>query len=189
MWCPFAKLSIYLCLKKKNLQENYLEKIREIHIIMALVDLRKACDYSTDIWCGGNLEREGLMNVIAQWLDRVTVDRKVQGWNSHSAASKFGRFVYPILQVSFGRDTESCWSFLSGDYMLLSRRLARCDRVIQNESSDPNGGNMCSFSWGDVYVTSQCKWRSLRANPLWSIDGVYVRESLASLSIAMAFSR
>ena len=28
----------------------------------------------------------------------------------------------------------------------LSRRLDRCDRVIQNESSDPNGGNMCSFS-------------------------------------------
>ena len=28
----------------------------------------------------------------------------------------------------------------------LSRRLDRCDRVIQNESSDPNGGNICSFS-------------------------------------------
>ena len=31
-------------------------------------------------------------------------------------------------------------------YRLLSRRLDRCDRVIQDESSDPNGGNMCSFS-------------------------------------------
>ena len=29
----------------------------------------------------------------------------------------------------------------------LSRRLDRCDRVIQKESGDPNGGNMCSFSW------------------------------------------
>ena len=28
----------------------------------------------------------------------------------------------------------------------LSRRLDRCDRVIQQESGDPNGGNMCSFS-------------------------------------------
>ena len=28
----------------------------------------------------------------------------------------------------------------------LSRRLDRCDRVIHNESGDPNGGNMCSFS-------------------------------------------
>ena len=27
-----------------------------------------------------------------------------------------------------------------------SRRLDRCDRVIQKESGDPNGGNMCSFS-------------------------------------------
>ena len=28
----------------------------------------------------------------------------------------------------------------------LSRRLDRCDRVIHNESGDPNGGNKCSFS-------------------------------------------
>ena len=28
----------------------------------------------------------------------------------------------------------------------LSRRLDLCDRVIHNESGDPNGGNMCSFS-------------------------------------------
>ena len=32
------------------------------------------------------------------------------------------------------------------DYRPLSRRLDRCDRVIQKESGDPNGGNMCSFS-------------------------------------------
>ena len=32
------------------------------------------------------------------------------------------------------------------DFSDLSRRLDRCDRVIQNESSDPNAGNMCSFS-------------------------------------------
>ena len=31
-------------------------------------------------------------------------------------------------------------------YRPLSRRLDRCDRVIQKESGDPNGGNMCSFS-------------------------------------------
>ena len=29
----------------------------------------------------------------------------------------------------------------------LSRRLDRHDRVIQKESGDPHGGNMCSFSW------------------------------------------
>ena len=38
-------------------------------------------------------------------------------------------------------------------------------------------------------VTSQCRLRSLRENPIWSIDGIYVRESPASLSIAMAFWR
>ena len=34
----------------------------------------------------------------------------------------------------------------------LSRRLDRCDRVIHNESGDPNGGNMCSFS-GATYTS------------------------------------
>ena len=46
---------------------------------------------------------------------------------------------------------------------------------------------MCLFS--AATCTSQCKLRSLRANPLWSIDGVYIRESLASSSIAMVFLR
>ena len=32
-----------------------------------------------------------------------------------------------------------------GPHRPLSRRLDRCDRVIHNESGDPNGGNMCSF--------------------------------------------
>ena len=31
-------------------------------------------------------------------------------------------------------------------YRPLSRRLDRCDRVIQKESGDQNGGNMYSFS-------------------------------------------
>ena len=34
----------------------------------------------------------------------------------------------------------------SGINRPLSRRLDRCDRVIHNETGDPNGGNMCSFS-------------------------------------------
>ena len=44
----------------------------------------------------------------------------------------------------------------------LSRHLDRCDRMIQNESRDPNGGNVCLFS--AATCTSQCKLRSLRAN-------------------------
>ena len=42
--------------------------------------------------------------------------------------------------------------------------LDRCDRMIQNESRDPNGGNVCLFS--AATCTSQCKFRSLLANPL-----------------------
>ena len=40
----------------------------------------------------------------------------------------------------------------SSDHRPLSRRLDRCDRVIHNESGDPNGGNMCSFS-GATYTS------------------------------------
>ena len=45
------------------------------------------------------------------------------------------------------------------EHRTLSRHLDRCDRVIQNESSNPNGCNVCLFS--AVMCTSQCK---LRAN-------------------------
>ena len=45
---------------------------------------------------------------------------------------------------------------------ILSRHLDRCDRMIQNESGDPNDGNVYLFS--AATCTSQCKLRSLRAN-------------------------
>ena len=47
-------------------------------------------------------------------------------------------------------------------YRPLSRRLDRCDRMIQNESKVPSGGNVNLFS--AATCTSQCKLRSLRAN-------------------------
>ena len=122
----------------------------------------------------------------------------------------FGNFLYPTLPVSFGRDTKSRWSLLSGVYARgskrphqsalemcncrglsnspppppppcnkphtlrdavtgrnrkcymfthrpLSRRLDRCDRVIQNESRDPFGGNV-------YYVTMQITLNSGMGN-------------------------
>ena len=42
--------------------------------------------------------------------------------------------------------TDLAFDHLETLYRPLSRRLDRCDRVIHNESGDPNGGNMCSFS-------------------------------------------
>ena len=53
---------------------------------------------------------------------------------------------------------------------LLSRRMDRCDRMIQNESSDPNGGNVCLSS--AVTCTSQWKLRSVHANA--GLSGRYV---------------
>ena len=40
--------------------------------------------------------------------------------------------------------TRGRWSVMT--FRPFSQRLDRCDRVIQKESGDPNGGNMCSFS-------------------------------------------
>ena len=44
----------------------------------------------------------------------------------------------------------------------LSRRLDRCDRMIQNESRYSNGGNVRLFT--AATCTSQCKLRSLRTH-------------------------
>ena len=46
--------------------------------------------------------------------------------------------------------------------MPLSRCLDRCDRMIQNESRNSNGGNVRLFT--AATYTSQCKLRSFRAN-------------------------
>ena len=38
-------------------------------------------------------------------------------------------------------------------YRPLSRRLDRCDRVIQNESRDPFGGNVCYVTMQITFLT------------------------------------
>ena len=59
----------------------------------------------------------------------------------------------------------------------LSQCLDRCDRMIQNESSNQNGSNVCLFS--ATTCMSQCKITFLtRANPLLSI-----RKRVASLTL------
>ena len=82
-------------------------------------------------------------------------------------------------------DFHDCNDIVQARYRPLSRRLDRCDRMIQNESRGPNGGNMCLFS--AATCTSQCKFRSLRTNAHLSALLDTFRESLASLSIAMEF--
>ena len=66
-------------------------------------------------------------------------------------------------------------------YRPLSRRLDRCDLVIQNESSDPSGGNMCSFS--RVMRMSQCKLRSFRSRKSGLIYRRGLRQRVASLTL------
>ena len=40
----------------------------------------------------------------------------VMGSNPTEALGNFGNFLYPALPVSFGRETKSRWSLLSGVY-------------------------------------------------------------------------
>ena len=47
----------------------------------------------------------------------------------------------------------------------LSRRLDRCDRVIHNESGDPNGGNMFSFSGATCTSRVRHKTRDVHVAP------------------------
>ena len=63
-------------------------------------------------------------------------------------STHYGSSIWPLHDRGFN---DFCVTLNKGMLNVsnrpLSRRLDRCDRVIQKESGDPNGGNMCSFSW------------------------------------------
>ena len=68
-------------------------------------------------------------------------------------------------------------------YRPLSRRLDRCDRVIHNESGDPNGGNMCSFSGATCTsrdVTMQITFLTRKSALIYRRD---LRQRVASLTL------
>ena len=77
---------------------------------------------------------------------------------------------------------EPChWS--KGRHRPLSRRLDRCDRVIQKESGDPNGGNMCSFSGAtgtSQYVTMHITFLSRKSAFIYRRG---LRQRVASLTL------
>ena len=98
---------------------------------------------------------------------------------------------YVTMQITFvTRKFRNVERNLHCDVMPLSRRLDRCDRVIQDESGDSTPGVMCN--------TSQCELRSLRVNSgmlnvIRIVTYMYYTlsplESPDSFWIAMAFSR
>ena len=68
-------------------------------------------------------------------------------------------------------------------YRPLSRRLDRCDRVIHNESGDPNGGNMRSFSGATCTsrdVTMQITFLTRKSALIYRRD---LRQRVASLTL------
>ena len=58
----------------------------------------------------------------AQWLERATDNPVVAGSNPAEAVWKLWQSPLPTLPVSFGRDTKSRWSLLSGVYARGSKR-------------------------------------------------------------------
>ena len=129
----------------------------------------------------------------------VFLNRASYGRRRNNDVTSQEREVTMMLRNNLRTDAQLCGKSASQAYLFvrhgrgvnrpLSRRLDRCDRVIHAERVwRPKRRQYVFVFRGDGYVTSasQCTLRSLRENPLWSID---VRESPASLSIAMAFSR
>ena len=84
----------------------------------------------------------------AQWpsgLERWTGDRVVLGSNPAAASSlwNFGNSVYPTLLVSFGGDTKSRRSLLSGVYSRGSKK------------SHQSALETCNLSWTPpLYMTT-----------------------------------
>ena len=74
---------------------------------------------------------------------------------------------------------------ITGHFMIayrpLSRRLDRCDRVIQKESGDPNGGNMCSFS--GATCTSRVRHNAHYVPYAQIRFDLYDRQRVASLTL------
>ena len=83
-----------------------------------------------------------LWGAVAQWLERgLTIE-----WSLVRILLRpfgnFGNFLYPTLPVSFGRDTKSRWSLLSGVYARGSKRshqsaLEMCTVVDSTTHSNP----------------------------------------------------
>ena len=72
--------------------------------------------------------------------------------------------------------------------MPLSRRLDRCDRLIQNESRDPSGGNVYYVTMPITFLTRN--FRNVERNLHCGVVHVTtVLVSSLTLEIAMAFSR
>ena len=62
---------------------------------------------------------------VAEWVRASTGDRMVDGSSptaENFSLRNFGNSVYPALPVSFGGDSQSCRSLLSGGYARGSKR-------------------------------------------------------------------
>ena len=77
------------------------------------------------------------------------------------------RFALSFLCIELDRNVRFGVTLL---YILLSRRLDRCDRMIQNESRDSNAGNVLLFSAATYrprpYVTMQITFLVRKCPPV-----------------------
>ena len=111
---------------------------------------------------------------------------------AETQASTYGRLNTPGIKRVFSQFFTSfpptpkffrAHTCSSPRYRPLSRRLDRCDRVIHNESGEPNGGNMCSFSGAKCTsrdVTMQITFLTRKSALIYRRD---LRQRVASLTL------
>ena len=92
-----------------------------------------------------NLFYSGLGGAVAEWVraSACNGDRTVRVRIPLRTTSlqNFGNSVYAALPVSFGGDTKSCWSLLSGVYARGSKRshqsALECVTVVDSTTHSP----------------------------------------------------
>ena len=92
---------------------------------------------------------------MTEWVRAWTGDRVVLGSNPAAATSprNFGNSVYPALPVSFGGDTKSRWSLLSGVYARGSKRSYQSTLEMCNLSWTPQSSLEKDNSLNHSYVS------------------------------------
>ena len=85
---------------------------------------------------------------MAQWLERAT-DNRVTDWSQVRIPLRplgnFGNLLYPTLPVSFGRDTKSRRSLLSGVYARGSKRSHAGGKCV-------TGRTLHNYTWSIMSI-------------------------------------
>ena len=113
----------------------------------------------------------------------VSARMSYSNWVHSSRCVKKSPPQFHVASFNFAPTRMFLLCVMALRYRPLSRRLDRCDRVIHNESGDPNGGNMCSFSGATCTsrdVTMQITFLTRKSALIYRRD---LRQRVASLTL------